>query len=143
MEVNGLAQSYTVPDYNTHVAEQPAPVLADITETAAAESAPEAQIAQHKKHETDAAAQKDGQHRKLKPEEENSLLTKAIEIANKKLYGSNRVLEYSVHKDTHRIMIKVLDNETNKVIREIPPEHTLDQFARVLELAGLMVDEKR
>jgi flagellar protein FlaG len=29
------------------------------------------------------------------------------------------------------------------VIKELPPEKTLDMIAKVWELAGLMVDEKR
>ena len=39
--------------------------------------------------------------------------------------------------------IKIIDKDTKKVLKEIPPEKTLDMIAKVWELAGLMVDEKR
>ena len=32
---------------------------------------------------------------------------------------------------------------TEEVIKEFPPEKTLDMIAKVWEMAGLMVDEKR
>ena len=38
--------------------------------------------------------------------------------------------------------IKIIDKDTKKVIREYPPEKTLDMIAKVWEMAGLMVDEK-
>ena len=33
--------------------------------------------------------------------------------------------------------------ETKEVIKEFPPEKTLDMIAKVWEMAGIMVDEKR
>ena len=41
------------------------------------------------------------------------------------------------------ITIKIVDKETKKVIREYPPEETLDMIAKVWEMAGILVDEKR
>jgi len=41
------------------------------------------------------------------------------------------------------VRVKVLDSETNEVIREIPPEKILDMVAKMWELAGLIVDERR
>ena len=40
-------------------------------------------------------------------------------------------------------MIKMVDKETRKVIKEFPAEETLDLIAKAWELAGIMVDEKR
>jgi flagellar protein FlaG len=40
-------------------------------------------------------------------------------------------------------MVKVMDKEDGKVIREIPPEKTLDLVAKLWELAGILVDERR
>ena len=51
--------------------------------------------------------------------------------------------EYSVDKETNRILIRVFDKATNEVICEIPPEECLDMLAKIWELAGLIVDEKR
>ena len=40
-------------------------------------------------------------------------------------------------------MVKVVDTETKEVVREIPSEKILDILANILEMAGLLVDERR
>jgi flagellar protein FlaG len=40
-------------------------------------------------------------------------------------------------------MVKVLDKDTGKVVREIPPEKILDMVAKFMEKAGIIVDERR
>lgn len=67
----------------------------------------------------------------------------AIEKANRAISGANRRFEFSIHEKTKEIMIKVIDSDTNKVIREIPPEKILDMVAKMWEMAGLIVDERR
>lgn len=69
-------------------------------------------------------------------------LLKAIERANKMVEGANRVFEYSIHDKTNVIMVKVLNSETNEVIREIPPEKILDVIAQIWEMTGIIVDER-
>lgn len=61
---------------------------------------------------------------------------------NKKI-SKNTTAQFSYHEKTNRIMIKIMDSETNEVIKEIPPEKTLDMIAQILELAGILVDDKR
>ena len=65
----------------------------------------------------------------------------AVEEINKKAKNSEAV--FGVHDETNRITIKIVDKETKETIKEFPPEETLDMIAKVWELAGLMVDEKR
>jgi flagellar protein FlaG len=67
----------------------------------------------------------------------------AIEKANKAIMGSNRKFEFSIHEGTKEIMVKVIDSETEEIIREIPPEKVLDMVARLWEMAGIIVDERR
>lgn len=67
----------------------------------------------------------------------------AIERANRAISGANRRFEISVHEKTNGIMVKVVDTDTNEVIREIPPEKILDLVAKMCEMAGLIVDERR
>ena len=68
-------------------------------------------------------------------------LHKAIEEVNKKMANSEAV--YGFHDKTNRVTIKIIDKETKEVIKELPPEKTLDLIAKAWELAGLMVDERR
>lgn len=70
-------------------------------------------------------------------------LVKAIERAIKAIQGPNTSLDFSVHQATKRIMVKVMDKETGAVIREVPPEKNLDLLAKLWEMAGILVDERR
>lgn len=67
----------------------------------------------------------------------------AVDHANKTMRQSKTKCEFSYHEETKRVSIKVIDAETEEVIREIPPEETLEMISKMWELAGLMVDEKR
>lgn len=71
------------------------------------------------------------------------IIINAIEKANKAIAGSNRKLQYSVHEQTKEIMVKVINSDTNEVVREFPPEKILDMIAKMWEMAGLIVDERR
>lgn len=66
-----------------------------------------------------------------------------ISKANNRLKSHNTKCEFSYHEKTNRVSIKVMDKETEEVIREIPPEETLDMIEKLWELAGLMIDERR
>lgn len=68
-------------------------------------------------------------------------IRKAIDEINKKTVNSEAI--FGIHDKTNRVMIKIIDKDTKKVIKEYPPEKTLDMIAKVWEMAGLMVDEKR
>lgn len=68
-------------------------------------------------------------------------IKKTIEQINKKSVNSEAV--FGIHEGTNRVMIKIVDKTTKEVIKEFPPEETLDMIAKVWELAGIMVDEKR
>ncbi|WP_438435477.1 flagellar protein FlaG [Gorillibacterium sp. sgz500922] len=70
-------------------------------------------------------------------------LIRSIERAIKAMEGANTQLDFSIHQKTKQIMVKVLDKDTGKVIREIPPEKTLDFVAKMWEMAGILVDERR
>ena len=61
--------------------------------------------------------------------------------APKKAADSEAV--FGVHDSTNRVTIKIVDKKTKEVLKEYPPEKTLDMIAKVWELAGLLVDEKR
>lgn len=60
-----------------------------------------------------------------------------------KLINSNTVAEFGYNEPTNRITIKIKDKETDEVIKEIPSEKALEMLAKVWELAGMLVDEKR
>ena len=70
-------------------------------------------------------------------------LKKMIEEMNKKINNSNEIAMFGIHEETNRIMIKIMDKDTKEVIKEFPPEKTLDMIAKIWEMAGILVDERR
>lgn len=68
---------------------------------------------------------------------------KAVSEINQKIKPTHTSCQFSYHEETNRISIKVINDDTDEVIREIPPEKTLDMIAKTLELEGILVDEKR
>ncbi len=71
----------------------------------------------------------------------NDQVKKAVETLNKNLTHSEAI--FGIHEATNRVTIKIVDKETKEVLKEIPPEKTLDMIAKAWELAGILVDEKR
>ncbi len=71
----------------------------------------------------------------------NETIKKAVDEINKTAKNSEAV--FGIHDATNRVTIKIVDKNTKEVIKEFPPEKTLDMIAKVWEMAGLMVDEKR
>ena len=82
----------------------------------------------------------------LNQKEEETMSSKikdAVDKVNKKIVPSKTRCEFSYHEDTNRISIKVIDQNTEETIKEIPAEETLDMLARIWEFSGLLVDERR
>ena len=52
----------------------------------------------------------------------------------------NKRLSFRVHDGSERMMVYVIDNKTNEVVREVPPEKFLDVIARIREFVGLLID---
>lgn len=73
--------------------------------------------------------------------QQSDKIKKAVEQLNKNLGHSSAI--FGIHEATNRVTIKIVDKDTKEVIKELPPEKTLDMIAKVWELAGILVDEKR
>lgn len=71
----------------------------------------------------------------------NEQIKQAVEKLNKSMTNSEAV--FGIHEATQRVTIKIIDKDTQKVIKELPPEKTLDMIAKVWEMAGILVDERR
>lgn len=66
-----------------------------------------------------------------------------IDQANKELKHAKTGLDFKYHEATKRVSITVYDKDTQEVIREIPPEKSLDMLEKMWELAGMVVDDRR
>jgi len=74
-------------------------------------------------------------------EAEKNRLDSIVKEVNNKLTQTR--CEFSYHDEINRMSIKVVDKETNEVIKEIPPEESFKAIEKLWEIAGLLLDEKR
>lgn len=128
------AQSVTAPKQTVKEAEKPA------VSTESVVQAPErvdkttsvVENAQAKGQSNQSAEQEQPSHDQIK---------KAVEKLNKNLMNSEAI--FGIHEATNRVTIKIVDKDTKEVLKELPPEKTLDMLAKAWELAGILVDERR
>lgn len=68
---------------------------------------------------------------------------KAVGKLNKLLEDTSTHVEYE-HSDPFKsiMIMKVIDNNTNQVITEIPSRKIIDMMAQICEMAGLVLDKK-
>jgi flagellar protein FlaG len=85
-----------------------------------------------------AGAEKTGPNREMsKMEIDGAMdaLAKAASIFNKRL-------KFSINDELGIVIVKIIDEETDKVLKEIPPTEIQAFIARLKETIGLFIDEK-
>lgn len=117
---------------------KPSSAPAKVTETSGAEAAaPSVETFQTNNEVTFDASEKD----RASKEPTQEQIRKTVAEINKNAQGTEAV--FGIHEATNRVTIKIVNKETKEVIKELPPEKTLDMIAKAWEIAGLLVDEKR
>jgi len=66
-------------------------------------------------------------------------IIKAVEKLNQITMLSNSYLQFSIHEETEKLVVKVID-ENGEVIRQIPPEEMLEMLVRMEESLGAIID---
>jgi len=69
-------------------------------------------------------------------------LEKAVEETNRIVFPRDDRFEFKIHERTGRMLVKLIDKETEETIREIPSEKILDLIANIWEMVGIIVDER-
>lgn len=87
------------------------------------------------------SAKQEGQESSQSQSGSNETARQAAQTYNKLTENTKAV--FGVNEATNRVTIKIVDKDTDEVVKEFPAEKTLDMIARVWEMAGIMVDEKR
>jgi len=62
---------------------------------------------------------------------------------NKTVEDLNERISFSYHEKTNRVILKVIDSDTNEVVREIPPRDLIRLLEHIQEYMGMFVDESR
>ena len=104
---------------------------------------PNVEVAQEIKLQSANPAEKnaDGKNEEQNCKASNEAIKDAVSKINRESENTEAI--FGIHDKTNRVTIKIVDKETRKVIKEFPPEKTLDLIAKAWEMAGIMVDEKR
>ena len=57
-------------------------------------------------------------------------------------HAFDRRLKFSIDSDSNDIIVKVIDNETDKVIKVLPPEELQRLHSNIRETLGFLFDER-
>lgn len=69
-------------------------------------------------------------------------LEEAVSTMNELLDPQHKSAKFVFHEGLDQYYVRLIDAETEEVIKEIPPERLLDAFYEMQKLAGMIVDEK-
>ncbi|SES81050.1 flagellar protein FlaG [Anaerobranca gottschalkii] len=69
-------------------------------------------------------------------------LERAVDVLNEAVNFIDKKLQFEIHETTNRTMVKVINRETEEVIREIPPEEILDLVGKITEMVGILMDKR-
>jgi flagellar protein FlaG len=73
---------------------------------------------------------------------EDKQLQAAVEKIQEFINKTARDINFSVDEDSGRTVVKVLDRETQEVIRQMPPQETLDLAKALDKLQGVLIKQK-
>jgi flagellar protein FlaG len=78
---------------------------------------------------------------KLPVEKKNREINAAAENIEKVSLAFNKRLKFVVDHQSHEVTVKVIDEETDKVIKVLPPEELQRLHSRIRETIGFLLDE--
>ncbi len=79
---------------------------------------------------------------KLPDKKKEEILEDTAKKLNEKFALFNNTLKIEIDKDTGIKVVKIVDSNTKKVIRQIPPEAMLKIAKYIDEITGLLFDKK-
>jgi len=80
--------------------------------------------------------------KELSPAEQEERAKAAADKINEFIESFTRDLQFTIDKDTDRVVVKVVNRKSGDVIRQIPSEEALKIAKALDELKGLIITEK-
>ena len=77
-----------------------------------------------------------------KPSASEAQLQSAVKAANDFIKPITNAVEFSLDKESDRMVVKVMDNATKEVIRQIPSEEMLAIAQALDKIQGLLIKQK-
>jgi len=65
-----------------------------------------------------------------------------VERLNMAMRALSTRLKFEKHEASGRFVVRVINEENNEVLREIPPERVLDMMMHLRRMVGVLVDER-
>jgi flagellar protein FlaG len=69
-------------------------------------------------------------------------LAKMTEVMNKFVKAMETNLHFEIHEGTKQLIVQVVDQTNNKVLKEFPPRDFLDTIAAIRDYVGILLDKK-
>lgn len=66
----------------------------------------------------------------------------SVEKANKMLFKNNTHLKFDINEECERVIVRIIDDETGEVLKEIPDEDFVEMMHKLCEIAGIFIDER-
>ena len=88
--------------------------------------------------EVDQQVQEVQEKRDVKPEE----LQRLMEEVRKKFDMLSKYLKIDIDQELEIPVVKIMEKDTNRVIRQIPPDYLLELMKRIDQLLGLLVERE-
>lgn len=80
------------------------------------------------------------QNTKKKPDLQK--VNKMTEAMNQFMESMNSTIRFKLHEKTNELMVQVVDQTNNKVLKEFPPHEFLDTIAAIRAYVGMLLDKK-
>jgi flagellar protein FlaG len=88
--------------------------------------------------EVEQQVQEAQEKRDVKPEE----LQRLIEEVKRKFDMLSKYLKIDIDQELEIPVVKIMERDTNRVIRQIPPDYLLELMKRIDQLLGLLVERE-
>jgi Uncharacterized flagellar protein FlaG len=69
-------------------------------------------------------------------------LQRLIEEVKRKFDMLSKYLKIDIDQELEIPVVKIMERDTNRVIRQIPPEYLLELMKRIDQLLGLLMERK-
>ncbi|MFV3412339.1 flagellar protein FlaG [Pseudomonas nitroreducens] len=89
---------------------------------------------------TSTAAAQDGEARPVEQKDSRARLDDAVSDIQKHVQSVRRNLNFSIDDTTGDVVVKVIDGDSGKVVRQIPSEEVLKLAARLDDIRSLMFE---
>lgn len=69
-------------------------------------------------------------------------VTQMTEAMNKFVEAMNAHIRFTIHQGTNELIVQVVDQTNNKILKEFPSHEFLDTIAAIRNYVGILLDKK-